>query len=254
MTEINLQKQDDDLIEINVPKRRRKKQPIRERASSPIKKRQHENRMLAQHSSESREHYTPEHIIKVCRELMGHINLDPASTHLANTVVQADKYLTMEEDGLSKPWFGNVYLNPPGGDTTKLRPELKDISRSYPCIWWGKLLHEWLCGNVNQACFMVFQLNLLQTIQKVDLVSLTFFDFPIVFFKDRLKFNFPLDTQDGLPVENTELRVGEGPPGGSALVWIPPLVKYKKEPADWSRFADLFSEYGKAINLNVCGL
>jgi hypothetical protein len=44
---------------------------------------------------------------------MGSIDLDPASSDIANMVVKADDYYDSEMDGLSKEWHGNVWLNPP---------------------------------------------------------------------------------------------------------------------------------------------
>ena len=44
---------------------------------------------------------------------MGAIDLDPASNAKANEIVKAFQYYTKEDDGLSKDWFGNVWLNPP---------------------------------------------------------------------------------------------------------------------------------------------
>ena len=59
------------------------------------------------------EAYTPEAYIEAAREVMGDIDLDPASCPLAQETVQASTYYTKEQDGLSKPWAGCVWLNPP---------------------------------------------------------------------------------------------------------------------------------------------
>ena len=57
--------------------------------------------------------YTPKKYIDLVREVMGKIDLDPASTHLANEIVMAENIYGVEEDGLKQDWFGNVFLNPP---------------------------------------------------------------------------------------------------------------------------------------------
>ena len=46
---------------------------------------------------------------------MGSIDLDPASSRLAQTVVQAGAYLTRQEDGLALPTWPHqqIWLNPP---------------------------------------------------------------------------------------------------------------------------------------------
>jgi len=59
------------------------------------------------------ESYTPVKYIEKAREVMGSINIDPASNKFAQETVQADIYYTKEEDGLNKPWQGNIFLNPP---------------------------------------------------------------------------------------------------------------------------------------------
>ena len=44
---------------------------------------------------------------------MGAIDLDPASCVQANEIVRAVKYYDQSADGLSQPWRGRVWLNPP---------------------------------------------------------------------------------------------------------------------------------------------
>ena len=44
---------------------------------------------------------------------MGSITLDPATCETAQANVKAKRFYTAEDDGLSKKWTGNVWLNPP---------------------------------------------------------------------------------------------------------------------------------------------
>jgi hypothetical protein len=81
-------------------------------------------------SSESVEWYTPKIYIEAARDVMGSIDLDPASSEMANEIVKATRYITQDDipDGLSQNWEGNVWLNPPygkgsGSFTTKLIEE-----------------------------------------------------------------------------------------------------------------------------------
>jgi len=61
--------------------------------------------------------YTPAKYVKLARQVMGEIDLDPASCSAANDVVGATSYYSISEgrDGLREPWLGRVYLNPPYG-------------------------------------------------------------------------------------------------------------------------------------------
>jgi len=59
------------------------------------------------------EWYTPDEYLQAARDVMGAITLDPASSDLAQEKVQAESYFTADDDGLTKDWRGNVWLNPP---------------------------------------------------------------------------------------------------------------------------------------------
>lgn len=64
---------------------------------------------------------TPIPVLDLARDLLGIIDLDPASSAVANERVRARRYYTREDDGLSKPWCtadgraARIWLNPPYG-------------------------------------------------------------------------------------------------------------------------------------------
>lgn len=65
------------------------------------------------HNSGNNEWYTPPDYIEAARLVLGVIDLDPASSDVANLTVQAAEYFTIDDNGLAKPWHGCVWLNPP---------------------------------------------------------------------------------------------------------------------------------------------
>jgi len=65
------------------------------------------------HNSGNNEWYTPHNYIVGARDFLGTIDLDPASSEVANYEIGAGTYYTTEDDGLTKPWAGRVWMNPP---------------------------------------------------------------------------------------------------------------------------------------------
>lgn len=65
------------------------------------------------HNSGENQWYTPEEYVEAARKVMGSIDIDPASNAQANEVVKAKVFYSKENDGLTKEWNGNIWLNPP---------------------------------------------------------------------------------------------------------------------------------------------
>lgn len=82
-------------------------------------------------NSGDNEWYTPQEYVDSARAVLGSIDLDPASSEIAQRTVEASTFFTADDDGLSQDWSGNVFLNPPyareliGRFTEKLCGEVK---------------------------------------------------------------------------------------------------------------------------------
>ena len=88
--------------------------------------------------------YTPHHIVDAVRETFGgSIELDPASSKVANTVVKADRFFDEDDDGLLWTWVANsVYLNPP-------------YARGWVKKFMDKMVSEWEEGSFDEGIALV---------------------------------------------------------------------------------------------------
>lgn len=92
------------------------------------------------HNSGQNEWYTPAEYISAARAVMGGIDLDPASSHVAQETVKAKAYLTAKDDGLAHEWRGRVWMNPPyssdliGDFCSKLTGHVADGDVSQACV------------------------------------------------------------------------------------------------------------------------
>lgn len=76
----------------------------------------------AQVSCKSAEHYTPVEYADAAHYVLGAIDLDPASCAAANKRIRARQYYTKAQCGQHRPWFGRVWINPPGDKLGELVP------------------------------------------------------------------------------------------------------------------------------------
>jgi len=96
---------------------------------------------IGENSGQS-EWFTPAEYVEAARRVMGGIDLDPASTEIANGVVKATTFYTAAQDGLGLPWAGRVWLNPP-------------YSQPLVTQFCERLASECESGTVTQACALV---------------------------------------------------------------------------------------------------
>lgn len=98
----------------------------------------------------SSEWYTAPKYIEAARQVMGGIDLDPASCAATNMIVKASRYYTQDEDGLLQSWYGRVWLNPPYGRTAN------QIARGQSVIklFVDKCIDAYHRGDVEQAIIL----------------------------------------------------------------------------------------------------
>ena len=174
--------------------------------------------MIAQHLAKSVEHYTPPEITGRMREVFGgDIDLDPMSCAQANQLVRAKVFFS--ESGLSSPWSGNVWLNPPG-KSIKIAGE----KVNHAAYAWAVMALRFARGQFVQGGYLLFNLETLRYTQGWKVRQPL--DFPVCFFKARLDYYRP--GRHGPEAQGQ-------PTHPSALVYLGPKV---------DRFVQVFRDIG----------
>lgn len=88
----------------------------------------------------SDDQYTPRWVLDAARQVLGRIDLDPATSAAAQAVVGAQRYYTQTDNGLIQPWAGRVWCNPPYSD---------------PLPWVKKLIGHYRAGEVSAALLLL---------------------------------------------------------------------------------------------------
>jgi len=87
------------------------------------------------------EWHTPARYIEAARQVLGTIDLDPASSEVAQVTVRAKNFYTAKDDGLKQEWRGRVWLNPP-------------YHRTQMPAFVSKLVAEFEAGNISAAIML----------------------------------------------------------------------------------------------------
>lgn len=118
------------------------------------------------------EWYTPEEYIQPFRDMVGGIDVDPASCEFANRQVKAKRFYSIDADGLKKQWKGNVWLNPPYGagavepfidkviqemDAGRIKHIAVLVNNATETKWFQRLL-----ANAQAVCFLASRIKFLK--------------------------------------------------------------------------------------------
>jgi len=164
-------------------------------------------------SQNSVEWYTPEIYIKAVYEVLGHIELDPASCAEANEKVRALRYYDMMSDGLTKRWKSRtLFLNPPYCKVGNLSNQDR---------WTQKLLSEYTAGHIEQAIMLVSASTDTTWFHRL-------FDYTICFVRGRIQFYS----------SDPALNGRKGAISGSAFVYLGDKPEV---------FSNVFSQYGRLV-------
>ena len=153
------------------------------------------------------EWYTPGKYIEAARRVLGIIDLDPASSEVAQRVVRAKHFYSAEGDGLKHAWHGRVWLNPP-------------FHRSLVADFVGKLVADFEAGNISAAILLTHNSTDTEWFQRAARVAAA-----ICFTNGRIRFA----NADGIPT---------GPSQGQSFMYFGP---------DPIKFAAVFGEIGFVV-------
>jgi len=141
-----------------------------EHAKSAVEEQPEIHRPHVSNNSGNNEWYTPKKYVDAARNVLGHIDLDPASCDYANKTIQAEHFYSVEDDGLTKEWCGKVWMNPPYN--------AEGVTR-----FTEKFVDEYNAGNIKEGIVLVN--NATETSWFVNMVSAAS---AVVFPRGRIRY------------------------------------------------------------------
>lgn len=170
-----------------------------------------DNKPHVSFNSGNNEWYTPTEYIEAARRVMGGIDLDPASSDIANKTVKADVYLTAQDDGLIYSWNGRVWMNPP-------------YSGELIGKFSAKLVEHYKAGDISEAIVLVN--NATETAWYQGMMREAE---AICFIKGRIRFIDMQGTPSGAPLQGqTLLYFGDNPDKFAEAFWDFGVVLYAR--------------------------
>lgn len=164
----------------------------------------------------------------------GSIQLDPASSEAANSIIQAERIFSWRENGLIQSWKAeNVYLFPPRSTLNgNEQPEDKRLftkklrfRKSAQRVWLELAYNKWIRNEFGEAViFLTSSEVALLVTQRIK------FDFPLCILSERPKL---LHEQTLKPVQAKVLGF---------IYYLPPQVNYEESIR---RFSDYYSSLGR---------
>ena len=179
------------------------------------------------------EYYTDPKILSAAREMLGGIDLDPASSYAANKYVRAKLYYGFSFhgafiDGITKSWSGKIWMNHPFGrpETACVQPcARKEKNPKHIChsihylgnaVWINRLIEQFICKNVTEALCITYACTSEAWFQPL-------LDYPQCFLSPRTNYFTP----DG--------KMKKGVTKGSVITYLGP---------DIDGFAKIFQSFG----------
>ena len=174
-------------------------------------------------------------LVASAHALLEGIELDVASSKIANKYVEADNFFTPSDDGLNaQQWFGSVYLFPPSGayfwdkqnDRWKMTRASSPTLTSSHAVWFRKLYNSWLSRDIKQGLYFTNCPDMIRYEQKI-------FDFPICILRTA-----------PLLLKNTSTGIDKHKTCTSFLVYLPPM----DDPTTLTeKFIEIYSEKGRIL-------
>lgn len=181
---------------------------------------------------------TPVEYLPYIDALLGDIDLDPCSTHQANSeYLRAKRIYTLQDDGLNmeEPWKGKVYLFPPSygrcsfskqRGTWRWSTKAGARAKAPSVIWFQRLVREWKLRNVSEALFFSIYPEMFRICPEM-------WEFPICIPTDRANL---IHGRNFFRL-NTPIYWG-------FFIYLPPAeIGFNQS----DRFVDIFSNLGKII-------